>query len=111
MVAFAGRWGAPQQQDEGNGGERKDHHQFEIIDVADDRSLRLYDLIERRASARGPGTQGLPHDTVVERVIECRDMAGDGRVIDLVVSDKQIGDHRYSHAGADVPRQVVETGP
>jgi hypothetical protein len=36
MVVFGRRWGAPQQQDEGNGGKRKDHHQFEIVDVADD---------------------------------------------------------------------------
>ena len=65
MVAFARRWGASQQQDEGNRGKRKDHHQFEIIDVADDRGLPLYDLIERRASACGPGTEGEPHDAVV----------------------------------------------
>src|ERR1700716_4335112 len=110
MVAFARRWGAPQQQDEGNGGKRKDHHQLEIVDIADDRSLRLYDLIERRASACGPGTQGVLHDAVVEGMIKCRDMAGDGRVIDLIVSCQQIGDDRYSDAGADVPRQVVETG-
>src|SRR6266436_2036520 len=102
MVAFARRWSASQQQDEGNRGKRKDHHQFEIVDVADDRSLRLYDLIERRASACGPGTQGMPHDVVVERVIKGRDMAGDRRVIDLIVSDQQIGDDRYSHAGSDV---------
>src|SRR5712672_2671103 len=109
MVAFARRWSAPQQQDEGNGSKREDHHQFEIINVADDRSLRLYDLIERRASACGPGTQGMTHDAVVERVIECRDVACDGRMIDLIVSCQQIGDYRYSHAGADVPRKVVET--
>src|SRR5712672_3873704 len=109
MVAFARRWSASQQQDEGNRGKRKDHHQFEIVDVADDRSLRLYDLIERRASACGPGTQGMTNDAVVERVIECRDVACDGRVIDLIVSCQQIGDHRYSHAGADVSRKVVET--
>src|SRR5258705_7409097 len=33
MIAYASGRGAPQQQDEGNGGERKDHHQFEIVDV------------------------------------------------------------------------------
>src|SRR5712672_2034530 len=102
MVAFARRWSASQQQDEGNRGKRKDHHQLEIVDVADDRSLRLYGLIERRASACGPGTEGVPHDAVVECVIECRDMACDGRVIDLIVSCQQIGDDRYSDAGSDV---------
>src|ERR1700687_4963662 len=86
MVVFGRRWGAPQQQDEGNGGKRKNHHQLEIIDVADDRSLRLYDVIERCASACGPRTQGVPHDAVVKCVIKCRDMACDGRVIDLIVS-------------------------
>src|SRR5438309_8167450 len=111
MVLFARGWGAPQQQDKGNGGERKDHHQLEIVDVADDRSLRLYDLIERRASACGPGTQGMTHNAVVERVIECRDVACDGRVIDLIVSCQQIGDDRYSDARSDVSRKVVETGP
>jgi hypothetical protein len=30
-------------------------------------------------------------------------------VIDLIVSCQQIGDDRYSYAGADVPRQAVET--
>jgi len=110
MVAFARRWGAPQQQDEGNGRERKDHHQLEIVDVADDRSLRLYDLIKRCASACGPGTQGVLHDGVVKGMIECRDMAGDGCVIDLIVSCQKIGDDRYSDAGSDVPRKVVETG-
>src|ERR1700731_4027275 len=111
MVALTGRRRAPQQQDERNGGKRKDHHQLEIVDVADDGRLRLYDLIERRASARGPGAHGLPHDAAVEGVVEGRDMAGDGGVIDLIVSSQQVGDHRYTHAGADVPRQVVETGP
>jgi hypothetical protein len=70
---FAGRCAS--QQDEGNGGERKDHHQFEIVDVADNRSLRLYDLIEARPLA----VQGLAAaDGVVKGMIECRDMAGDG---------------------------------
>src|SRR6267154_4796282 len=109
VVAFRGRR-ATQQQDKRDRGKREDHHQLEIVDVADDRSLRLYDLIERRASACGPGTQGMTHDAVVERVIECRDVACDGRVIDLIVSCQQIGDHRYSYAGADVARQVVEPG-
>src|ERR1700730_18593903 len=62
MVVFAGRRRAPQQEDEGDRGKRKDHHQFEVIDVADDGSLRLDELIERRAAARGPWTHGLPHD-------------------------------------------------
>src|SRR5258705_9621353 len=110
MVAFARRWSASQQQDEGNRGKRKDHHQFEIVDVADDRSLRLYDLIERRASACGPGTQSLPHKAVVEGVIEGCDMACDGRVIDLIVSDQQIGDDRYPDAGSDVTGEVEQTG-
>src|SRR5258705_4186374 len=109
MVVFGG-WGAPQQQDEGNGRERQDHHQLEIVDVADDRGLRLYDLIERRASPGGPGAEGVPHDAAVECVIECRDMACDGRVIDLIVSDQQIGDHRYSDTGPDVTGEVVQAG-
>src|ERR1700730_17571330 len=110
MVVFAGRRRASQQQDEGNGGKRKDHHQLEIVDVADDGSLRLDGLIERRASACGPGTQSLPHNAVVEGVIEGCDMAGDGRVIDLIVSDQQIGDDRYPDAGSDVTGEVEETG-
>src|SRR5712672_2402343 len=109
VVAFRGRR-ATQQQDKRDRGKREDHHQLEIVDVADDRSLRLYGLIERRASARGPGTQGLAHDAVVECVIECRDVACDGRVIDLIVSDQQIGDDRYSHAGSDVTGEVEQSG-
>src|SRR5258707_1991618 len=111
MVAFTRRWSASQQQDEGNRGKRKDHHQFEIVDVADDRSLRLYDLIERRASACGPGTQSLPHKAVVEGVIEGCDMACDGRVIDLIVSDQQIGDNRYPDAGPNVTGRLNRPVP
>ena len=108
MVVFAGRRRAPQQKDEGNGGKREDHHQLEIVDVADDGSLRLDGLIERRAAACGPGTQGLPHNAVVEGVIEGCNMACDGGVIDLIVSDQQIGDDRYPDAGSDVTFRPVE---
>src|SRR6266850_1056840 len=96
--------------DQGNGRERKDHHQFEIVDVADDRSLRSYDLVERRASAGGPWAPCLQHGAVVEYVIECRDMACDGRVIDQIVSDQQIRHHRYADTGPDVTGEVVQAG-
>jgi hypothetical protein len=29
----------------------REHHQFEIVDIADDRGLPLHDFIERRSSA------------------------------------------------------------
>ena len=75
VVVLARGRRAPQQQDEGNGRERKNHHQLEIVDVANDGSLRLYGLIERRPSACGQGAEGVPHDVVIKYVIECRDMA------------------------------------
>jgi hypothetical protein len=34
MIVFGRRWGAPQQQDEWNGGKRKDHHQLAFIPLA-----------------------------------------------------------------------------
>jgi hypothetical protein len=58
VLSALGRRGAAKEQQQGDGGEREDHHQLEIVDVADDRSLFMDDSIERRASRRGLGAQG-----------------------------------------------------
>jgi hypothetical protein len=53
VAAFRGRCAA-QQEDQGDCSEREYHHQFEIVDIADDGGLHLYHLVERGTSARGP---------------------------------------------------------
>src|SRR5918996_6442308 len=64
MVAACLWGGTPQQEHERNGAQREDHHQFEVVDVADDGSLVLDDLIERGPPRGGPWAPRVRDDAV-----------------------------------------------
>src|SRR5258705_4173272 len=98
---------SPQQQHERDGGKREDHDQFEIVDIADDGGLHLNDLIKCGTSTGRPRTPGLQSSAVIETMIGCRDMPRYRCMVDLLVSDQQIGNDRYADTGPDVTREVV----
>jgi len=81
---------------------REDHHQFEIVDIADNGGLRLNDLIKCGTSTGRPRTPGLQNNAVIEVMIGCRDMTRDRRVVDLAISGQQIGYDRYADTGPNV---------
>ena len=84
MIGGISAFRLAQQQHEGNRGERQDHHQLEIIDVADDRSLHLDQLVERCTSAGGPRAHRMKHGAAVEGVVG----RGDGDFAGLSVPTK-----------------------
>ena len=109
IVAFRGR-GAAQQKDRRDCSKRKDHHQFEIVDIADNSGLHLYHLVERGTSACCPRAPGMQNNAVIEGTISCCDVTRDRRMIDLFVSGQQIRHDRYTDTGPDIAGEIVQTG-
>src|SRR4030088_2282620 len=106
MVVRVRRRGAAQEEDQGHRSEREDHHELEIVDITDDSGLHLYHLVQRRTSTCRPRTPGMQDVAVIEGMIDRCDMTRDRRVIDLLVSDQQIGHDRYANTGPDVTGEV-----
>jgi len=90
MIVGRRRRARPQDQDQRDRYERQNHHQLEIVHVANDGGLLLNDNIQRRTARRGQRIHELHHRWIIERAVDRCDVTSNDLVIDLSIADEQI---------------------